>query len=89
MPSVHLLISGKVQGVFFRASARNLARELGLRGWIRNNEEGKVESMATGESEALQLFVEWCRSGPPDAEVTEVEVIPAEEEEHGAFEIIR
>jgi acylphosphatase len=71
---VHLVVSGRVQGVFFRASAAEEARRLGLHGWIRNLPDGRVEAEAEGERAALERFVEFCRRGPPAAQVGDVEV---------------
>ncbi|MBW8887229.1 MAG: acylphosphatase [Fibrobacteres bacterium] len=67
-------VSGRVQGVFFRASARIEAGRLGLSGFVRNEPDGSVYAEAEGEREALDLFVEWCRRGPPHARVESVEV---------------
>ena len=72
MPTIHLLIQGKVQGVFYRASAREKALSLGLTGWVKNTREGDVEIMASGETESLEKFTQWCRQGPPQAKVTNV-----------------
>jgi acylphosphatase len=69
---VHLLVSGRVQGVFFRGSAADAARDLGVSGWIRNLPDGRVEAEAEGEREALERFVEYCRRGPPAARVDDV-----------------
>ncbi|HEY0067038.1 MAG TPA: acylphosphatase [Flavisolibacter sp.] len=81
MPTVHLLIKGKVQGVFFRATAKEVADELGLTGWVQNTDEGHVEAMATGTEKQLNDFIAWCKQGPPRARVSEV--IPTEKsEEH-------
>ena len=79
MPTVHLLIKGKVQGVFYRATAQEKAAETGITGWIRNTWEGDVEAMVTGNEQALQQFVAWCRKGPKRAKVTEVIVTQKEE----------
>lgn len=70
---VHLLISGKVQGVFFRANTRDRARRLGLSGWVRNLPDGRVEAVAEGEEERLKELVDWCHHGPPGAIVRAVE----------------
>jgi acylphosphatase len=69
-----LIVSGRVQGVFFRASARDEARRLGLAGEIRNLPDGSVEAIAEGNREALDTFIAWCRAGPPMAEVEEVDI---------------
>jgi acylphosphatase len=67
-------ISGRVQGVFYRASARAEAERLGLSGFVRNEPDGSVYAEAEGEREALDRFVDWCRRGPPQARVERVEV---------------
>ncbi len=71
---VELRIVGRVQGVFYRASARAKARELGLAGHARNLHDGAVEIVAEGEEASLERLVAWCRVGPPTARVTRVEV---------------
>ncbi|HVV06045.1 MAG TPA: acylphosphatase [Puia sp.] len=81
MPTVHLLIEGKVQGVFYRASAKAAAEKLHITGWIKNTPEGHVEALACGEEESLRQFVAWCRKGPERAmvsDVTELERLPGE-----------
>jgi acylphosphatase len=70
----HLQISGLVQGVFFRESARREAARLGLSGWVRNRTDGSVEAVAEGAPDALDAFVTWCRRGPPQARVEHVQV---------------
>lgn len=70
---VHLIIRGRVQGVWFRESTRKEAERLGIVGWVRNLPEGSVEAVAEGEPEVLQEFVRWCHKGPPAAQVTAVE----------------
>ena len=72
MPTIHLIIQGKVQGVFFRATAKDIAISLGLTGWVKNTREGDVEIMASGEAESLEKFTQWCRQGPSQAKVTNV-----------------
>ena len=69
---VHLIIRGEVQGVFFRASARQRANELGLKGWVRNNSDGSVEIVAEGERAALEEFTDWCHQGPRRSTVNHV-----------------
>lgn len=71
---VRLIISGQVQGVFFRRSAKEEADKLGLGGWIRNQSDGSVEVLAVGSKEKLEKFVAWCKKGPPLARVDNVEV---------------
>lgn len=74
MHRVRLRIKGRVQGVFFRASAKEAAMDLGVTGWVKNQPDGTVETVAEGEREALDRFIEWCREGPENASVTDVEV---------------
>jgi acylphosphatase len=71
---IHLLISGRVQGVGFRYSALRTADSLGLRGWVRNLPDGRVEVMAEGDRGILDEFVQWCRRGPAGANVTNVSI---------------
>ncbi|HEY6100859.1 MAG TPA: acylphosphatase [Anaeromyxobacter sp.] len=71
---VHLVVSGRVQGVAFRASTVDEARRLGLAGWVRNLPDGRVEAEAEGEKEALLRLVRFCERGPPAARVDGVAV---------------
>jgi len=70
----HLIVKGRVQGVFFRVEAKRKADELGLTGWVRNNPDGTVEAVAEGEDDMLKRFIEWCHEGPGRASVSGVEV---------------
>jgi len=74
METVNLLIKGKVQGVFYRASARDMARELQITGWVRNTQDGDVEIVASGDKDSMKKFIEWCQKGPSRAVVTDVVV---------------
>ena len=83
MGRLHAIIRGAVQGVFFRASVVERARELGLVGWVRNRYDGAVEFVAEGDGERLLALRAYCESGPPGARVVSVETI--DEPETGAF----
>lgn len=74
MKHLNIRVSGRVQGVFFRASARDVALRLQLRGFVRNEPDGTVYMEAEGNDEALDELVQWCRQGPPNAVVTNVEM---------------
>jgi acylphosphatase len=74
MRRVRARISGRVQGVFFRASCAGRARALGLSGWVRNASDGGVEAVFEGEDAGVESMLAWCRRGPPYAEVDRVEV---------------
>ena len=69
---VRLIVEGKVQGVWFRDSARKKAVELGVNGWIKNNYDGSVEAVIEGEEHKVREMIAWCHEGPPAANVTKV-----------------
>lgn len=71
---IKIIVAGKVQGVFFRASAKKQADLLGVRGFARNLPDGRVEIVAEGEQQALLQFLDWCRRGPMMARVNDVSV---------------
>jgi acylphosphatase len=89
MPTVHLLVKGRVQGVSFRASAKEEADQLSITGWVRNTPEGHVEITATGNDAALKAFTTWCRRGPAHAHVTELLSEPLPETPFPNFSIRR
>ena len=89
MPTVHLIIEGKVQGVFFRATAKDVADKTGINGWVKNTEEGNVEIMASGNDEQLHKFMAWCKVGPQRAIVTKLQVKNIEEKNFKSFEVLR
>ena len=66
-------VSGRVQGVFFRDSAREKAEGLGLSGWVKNTPDGRVEALFEGPSEKVREMVEWCERGPSQASVDSVD----------------
>ncbi len=80
---VHLIIEGKVQGVWFRESTKRKALSLGVTGWVRNLPDGTVEVVAEGDEDKVNELVKWCHKGPPAAEVKNVKI--KEEEYLGEF----
>ncbi|RLF27691.1 MAG: acylphosphatase [Thermoplasmata archaeon] len=70
----HVLISGRVQGVWFRGSTKDKAEQLGLHGWVKNTNDGKVEAVFEGEENAINEMIKWCHHGPPLAKVENVEI---------------
>jgi acylphosphatase len=74
--TICLHIEGKVQGVFYRQSAKEQAVKLGITGTVRNLKDGSVEIVATGTSEQLQQLTQWCNHGPPKAVVTNIKSTP-------------
>ncbi len=78
---VHVIISGKVQGVWYRASTKQKADELGIFGWVRNRANGNVEAVFEGEKEALDEMIAWCWIGPARAQVSDVKTVPLKSDE--------
>lgn len=81
MRRVKILVSGRVQGVYFRYFTENKAKELGVLGSVRNLEDGRVEIIAEAEHITLEAFIRWCHKGPVTAKVTHVEVTELERDE--------
>jgi len=84
---VHCLVAGRVQGVFFRATAQEQALSLGLTGWVRNLSDGRVEVVASGPLEAVEAFKRWLRRGPPHAVVTDITCLPVADEGWTTFAV--
>ena len=70
----HLIIAGRVQGVFFRAETQRSAQMFGVNGWVRNKPDGTVEAVAEGERADVVSLINWCKKGPPISRVDSVEV---------------
>jgi len=87
MAAARFLVAGKVQGVFFRASARERALRLGLRGYAKNLGDGRVEVLAIGEAERIDAMARWLERGPPMARVDRVERGESSDEAAAGFEI--
>ncbi len=71
---MHILISGKVQGVYFRQNLKQIAKRHNVNGWVKNLENGKVEAVLEGEANDIKEVVEWCHVGPSGARVDNVDV---------------
>lgn len=80
-------VSGRVQGVFFRGTAQEEARRLGVRGYAQNLPDGRVRILASGPPEALAAFREWVAQGPPNARVEEVDWEEVDEEPPAGFQV--
>lgn len=89
MKTNHLIISGQVQGVFFRATAKRKAQSLNLTGWVKNTTEGNVEIIVSGNEEKLIQYIKWCNDGPAKANVEDVKVHNKNYQPFDSFEIIR
>jgi len=85
----HVFATGRVQGVYYRANTRETANELGLDGWVRNLDDGRVEAVFEGPRESVEAAVEWCHDGSPAARVEAVDVEYGEAEGVEGFEIRR
>ena len=83
----HVVVNGAVQGVFFRDSVREHAEDHDVGGWVTNRADGAVEAVFEGEDEDVDAVVEFCRSGPDDADVEELEVTEEDPEGLSDFEV--
>lgn len=88
LKTLHLLIHGRVQGVFFRDSMRREAQSLSVYGWVRNRSDGTVEAVVQGESSAVDALVRWAHHGPQQARVDSVDIEPYSGDYFG-FEVLR
>ena len=79
-----VFVSGRVQGVFFRYSTLEEAKRLGVKGWVRNRLDGRVEALVEGDEEAVERLISWMRVGPPGAVVKDIRVL--DEEFKGEFQ---
>lgn len=89
MKTIRLTIKGKVQGVFYRATTKDVADLIGIKGWVRNLPDNNVEITATASEDTLEKFINWCKQGPPKARVDEVIIEDLRLEEFNGFRIIR
>ncbi|MDY6789533.1 MAG: acylphosphatase [Candidatus Nanohaloarchaea archaeon] len=89
MKQAHVFVSGKVQGVFFRATTRKEARKRGVKGWVKNLDDGRVEAVFEGEEEKVEEMIRFCHEGPERARVEDVEVDFEEPEGLEGFEVRR
>jgi acylphosphatase len=87
---VHVWIEGRVQGVFFRAYMRDAAKKEGVRGWVRNTPDGRVEAIMEGEADAVDRMIQWCHRGSPLSRVDDV-IVEEElfKDEFSDFVIVR
>ncbi len=72
---VHVWITGRVQGVFFRAYTRDAAHTIGVTGWVRNLPDGRVEAVFEGEPDKVERMIEWCRKGSPMSRIESVDLL--------------
>lgn len=89
MKHLNITVFGKVQGVFFRAATKAVADQLGVRGFIKNKEDGSVYTEAEGDDFSMEAFLEWCNEGPQHAKVDRVEYVESDIKNYRNFEVIR
>ena len=86
---IHVLVSGKVQGVFFRQALKVIAKKNNVSGWVRNLKDRHVEAVLEGNIESVNLVIEWSRMGPANSRVDDVEVSIEEfKNEFSVFEVL-
>jgi acylphosphatase len=86
--SKRVIVSGRVQGVFFRDTCRRVALAAGVRGWVRNRPDGTVEALFEGDGDAVEQMVAWAHTGPPKAEVTGVTATSVAPSNPAGFQIV-
>ncbi|ADY53800.1 acylphosphatase [Pseudopedobacter saltans DSM 12145] len=89
MKAVQVIVSGKVQGVSFRASTKVVADQMGIKGIVRNLPDGTVFIEAEGDDFTMDFFTDWCKSGPDGAEVEDVEIKDIEIKNYSNFAVLK
>jgi len=89
LQTMEINVSGRVQGVFYRQSTKEKAVELGIKGKVMNLDNGNVKIIATGTKEQLNKLIDWCKTGPPKARVTNVDVQELSLQSFEDFSIVR
>lgn len=89
MKHINIKVTGKVQGVFFRASTKAVADQMGVKGLVKNLKDGSVYIEAEASQTILELFIDWCKEGPEKAKVENVEVADGEIKNYRNFEVIK
>jgi acylphosphatase len=84
-----ITVKGKVQGVHYRVSTKAVADQLGVRGFVKNGENGEVLIAAEADKPTLEMFLDWCNEGPQDAQVTSVESNEGELKNYRNFEVVK
>jgi acylphosphatase len=89
MKHIDIRITGKVQGVSFRATTKAVADQMGVRGIVRNEKDGSLYIEAEGDDLLLEVFLEWCHEGSDRSKIENVEVVPGELKNYQNFEILK
>lgn len=86
---LNIKVTGKVQGVFYRASTKAVADQLGIRGFVKNEQDGSVYIEAEGDASFMESFLEWCHEGPDRSRVEQVESTEGELKNYRNFEVVK
>ncbi len=89
MKAIQIIVTGKVQGVYFRASTKAVADQIGLKGFIKNQKDGTVLIHAEGDAILMDSFIDWCKYGPDDANVEDATIEDAEVKNYRNFEVLK
>jgi acylphosphatase len=89
MKHINIKVTGKVQGVFFRASTKAVADQMGVKGLVKNEKDGSVYIEAEADATTLEMFLEWCNEGPDKSKVESVEVEDGEFKNYRNFEVVK
>ncbi|HEX7365835.1 MAG TPA: acylphosphatase [Pelobium sp.] len=89
MKAIQIIVSGRVQGVFFRASTKAVADQLGIKGFVKNQKDGTVLIHAEGNPIFMDSFLDWCKYGPDDALVEDAKVEDVEVKNYRNFEVLK
>lgn len=89
MKAIQITVFGKVQGVFFRASTKAVADQMGMKGFIKNQKDGTVLIHAEGDPILMDSFIDWCKNGPDDAKVEDVTIEDVEVKNYRNFEVLK
>ncbi len=89
MKHINIKVTGKVQGVFFRASTKAVADQMGIKGLVKNEKDGSVYIEAEGDETILTMFIEWCNEGPDKSLVENVAVEDGEVKNYRNFEVVK
>ena len=89
MKHINIKVTGKVQGVFFRASTKAVADQMGVKGLVKNEKDGSVYIEAEADATILEMFIEWCNEGPDKANVENVTVVDGELKNYRNFEVVK
>lgn len=89
MKALSIIVSGKVQGVFYRASTKAVADQIGIKGFVKNQKDGTVCIEAEGDASLIEDFIDWCKYGPDDAKVEDIQIEEIEVKNYRNFDVLK